>query len=549
MARIIGVDLGSHSVKLAVMTGAFGRFEVEEYLAEELPEGEHDLPARLECLESMLASLPTDERITSAAAFPTEHSSVRLISLPFSDKKQIQQTLGFEVEGQVPFDLDEMLLTHRVLDSSPEGSRVVAALSARDRVGHLLTGLSETGTDPRSLVIDGDVLGDHASSGIQAIVDIGHQRTIVTVCKDGSVCGTRAISLAGAHLTQALVDARSIPWSEAEDLKHRTALRTSYDAEAEWEEDNPTGSSTPTEQPASTASDSSHESDILREALQPLLASLRATLINFEDSLGVEIDEVLLAGGTANLGGLTRVLKVDLGVRVRRVSVSDMAHAAGKPARYALSHALARRAAGISSGEEMELRRDSFKFRGDLANMKNTILGSIVALAAVFLMGIGFAAWKSMDYKSEIERLDMEIATVVADMYKGEISAEEVGGPQEALTKLQAKALETMELIDLLGASVDEIPPVVSTVHDLSNAMPASSKARIDVRELTITQRSLNLDAETDTYDSASTIEASLQAHQRFKRAVKGDDKKVRDGIRFSISVPLGDADSSSEEG
>ena len=96
MARIIGVDLGSHSVKLAVMTGAFGRFEVEEYLAEELPEGEHDLPARLECLESMLASLPTDERITSAAAFPTEHSSVRLISLPFSDKKQIQQTLGFE---------------------------------------------------------------------------------------------------------------------------------------------------------------------------------------------------------------------------------------------------------------------------------------------------------------------------------------------------------------------------------------------------------------------------------------------------------------------
>ena len=69
------------------------------------------------------------------------------------------------------------------------------------------------------------------------------------------------------------------------------------------------------------------------------------------------------------------------------------------------------------------------------------------------------------------------------------------------------------------------------------------------MRELTITQRSLNLDAETDTYDSASTIEASLQGHDRFKRAVKGDDKKVRDGIRFTISVPLGDDDTTSEEG
>ena len=103
MARIIGVDLGSHSVKLAVMTGAFGRFEVEEYLSEPVPEGTRSLSERLDCLTALLAGLPTDERLSFAAGFPTEQSSVRMVSLPFSDKSQIQQTLGFEVEGQVPF--------------------------------------------------------------------------------------------------------------------------------------------------------------------------------------------------------------------------------------------------------------------------------------------------------------------------------------------------------------------------------------------------------------------------------------------------------------
>jgi hypothetical protein len=278
------------------------------------------------------------------------------------------------------------------------------------------------------------------------------------------------------------------------------------------------------------------------------MASLRATLINFEDSLGVDFDEVLLAGGTADLKGLPRMLKADLGVPVRSVSVSPTAQATGQPERLALCHCLARRAAGISSGTEMELRQGPYKFRGDLAGMRNAIIGSAAVLAALMLLGVGVVAWKIIDYREQIEALDAEIAQVVADMYQGELTAEDVGGPEAALTKLQTKALETMGLIELLGPAVGETPPVVSTVNELSQAMPPSNKARIDVSSLTITQRSLNLEAETDTYDAASTIESSIKAHDRFKRATKGDDKKVRNGIQFSVSVPLGE-ETATEEG
>jgi general secretion pathway protein L len=237
MARIIGIDLGSHSVKLAVMTGAFGRFEIEEYLSEDLPSDDRSMDKRLECLSALLAGLPTDERLTMAAGFPAEDSSVRMVSLPFSDKKQISQTLGFEVEGQVPFDLEDMVLTHRIIDTGPEGSRVLAALSDSERVGGLLSKLDENSADPKSLVIDGDMLGDHASSGVQAIIDIGHQRTVVTICSEGHVWGTRAIGTGGAQLTEALAEANQLSFENAEALKHRTVLRSRFDAEAEWEDE------------------------------------------------------------------------------------------------------------------------------------------------------------------------------------------------------------------------------------------------------------------------------------------------------------------------
>ncbi len=107
-----------------------------------------------------------------------------------------------------------------------------------------------------------------------------------------------------------------------------------------------------------------------------------------------------------------------------------------------------------------------------------------------------------------------------------------------------------MNRIDALGSIVGEAPPVISVLHDLSSAMPKPTDARIDVRELTVTPNSLNLDAETDSYDAAATIEKSIAAHHRFQQAKKSDEKKVRDGIRFSIQVPLNtEIDSDSEEG
>ena len=112
-----------------------------------------------------------------------------------------------------------------------------------------------------------------------------------------------------------------------------------------------------------------------------------------------------------------------------------------------------------------------------------------------------------------------------------------------------AKTLETTSLIDLLGVIVGPTPPTLNMLTQLSASLPEPTAARIDVSELTINESNINIQAETDGYDAAATIEASIQEHVRFKAARKGDEKKVRDNIRFSITIPMEEDSDEVEEG
>ena len=90
-------------------------------------------------------------------------------------------------------------------------------------------------------------------------------------------------------------------------------------------------------------------------------------------------------------------------------------------------------------------------------------------------------------------------------------------------------------------------PPTLLLLKEISDAMPTSDEVRIEVRELTISAASVRIRAETAGYEAAATIEQSLRENPRFKGARKGDEKKLGDGISFSITIPLGEE--SEEEG
>lgn len=243
MATVLGIDLGAHTVKVAVFEGSFGRFQLKEYWSRRVPqpaEAAPDADARLSVLQELLDTLPGQEPPVVVAGFPTEHASVRLVKLPFADRAQVERTLPVEVEGQIPFDLDDVVLMHRILQLAPGNSLVLAALADREAIQETLDAYARHRLDPRHLFLDADLLGQLAGSGVQAIVDLGHARTLVTVCRDGKVLAARALASGGRDLTLALAAARGVPFDEAEDRKHATKLPDPGQVgqvQVEWEEE------------------------------------------------------------------------------------------------------------------------------------------------------------------------------------------------------------------------------------------------------------------------------------------------------------------------
>jgi Tfp pilus assembly PilM family ATPase len=548
MSTVLGIDLGAHSVKVAILEGQLRKTAIRGYLDARVPASEDGAPPTLEqrlaVASDLLSRVEDRENATIVAAFPAESASVRVVKMPFADKDRIAQTLRFELEGFVPFDLDEFVLDWRVEHGGNEGgARVVCAMAPQADVRARLRGLGAIEAEPRHLVLDADVIGALADAhGVQALVDLGHARTLITVVRAGEVLGARAMSTGGLRLTQRLAQALRCSPADAEAAKHAARLAGDLSpVVAEWEDESHT-------QPTARPPTSSGAAQALREGAAELAAELRASLVALEDELGVGIDDVALCGGTADLEGLVPVLSADLGVPVRRLMVSEEAMAAGGAGRFGLAHALALRGAGLTRGRELHFRHGEFAWKGDVARVRAAMSYGAVALLSFLVATSVLYGVKRVGYARDLAQVEAEIGQVVLETFP-EIPPETAGDVMTARAVMTEMVGASTARVEALGSLTGAEPPVLGAIKGISDTLPPAQEAKIDVKELTVSETAISFKADTTGYEAAANIEKALQQNPRFKGAKKGDEKKMGDGVTFSITVPLVTEPAAEEEG
>jgi len=238
---VIGLDLGSTGVKAAVLKGSFRGYEIEDFLdlgLEDFTDGgdlpspaaeQRDLeddedyepsddgdtidpaaataaPADLAPAQPLPPAIRAAERVLRAvdapqalviAAVPAHKASSWLLQLPFSDRKRIGQTIGFEIENYVPWDLDEVILDYDVVSSGADGAHVFAAMVPRERVGELLGWLADIDVEPRDVAVDAVELSRllPISEECEVILDIGASRTLICIVLEGRTRWVRSVDI------------------------------------------------------------------------------------------------------------------------------------------------------------------------------------------------------------------------------------------------------------------------------------------------------------------------------------------------------------------
>jgi general secretion pathway protein L len=115
MHRNVGLDWAQDTLRVATLESGFRGFSVQGVRSVPLPaEGTpaERLRAGLQALELTPPIGPDD---VVAVALPSAVVASHLLTLPFTDPRRLEQVLPAEVEGAIPFDLEEVIWDAAIL--------------------------------------------------------------------------------------------------------------------------------------------------------------------------------------------------------------------------------------------------------------------------------------------------------------------------------------------------------------------------------------------------------------------------------------------------
>lgn len=264
-----------------------------------------------------------------------------------------------------------------------------------------------------------------------------------------------------------------------------------------------------------------------------LIEAIRNTLIRVEDQNSVDIERIHLSGYYVEAPSISTQLTSEFAVETNPIALPN-----GLSPEWTLSYCLAQKGAGESHGREFDLRHGDFAYKGNLQ-----LIGTIIQIGATLslLALLGCTGWYWMQtskISTQLDDIQSKIETQIHTTMP-DVSPSVLAKPAMVISILQEEIQTSNEKLEKLGSIVASEPPVLTLVKELSDGMPAHTTARIDVSELIISKNTINVKAETDGFQTATEIEQSLKQRPRFKQAQKADEKSIKNGINFSIVIPL----------
>jgi general secretion pathway protein L len=505
--RVLGLDIGSHSVKAVELRQALGR-EVEVGQLRSFAVDD-PAPALATELRHLFAAhdLPTQHVIVS---IPGDHLSTRRLHFPFKDRRRLAAAVPFEVEQQVPFDLAEFIVDWDVAGESAGGADVTACLVQRAEATLLVETLAEAGLSPRAIEAEGLVLSNLAAllelPGLRVLADLGHRKSSFSLCRDGRVIATRTVPIAGRALTQAIAQERGLGELEAERAKVEEGVignRAAAQAVA---------------------------------VLDRLARELARTLGSFEPLIagGERVERVHLLGGSAHLAGLDGYLAERTGLAVERLplprgAVGTGFVAAGDTLLFAPAMALALRGTSKAT-TRINLRQGNLAERIDLRGIARDLRPSAL-YAGGFLAAAGIAcAVEIWTHSRSASALEGASRALVAEATGGRDPGDD---PLEAM---QAALRSVQRRADTLGVYQGNLSAL-----DLLTEISAHVPKDLDVvfEEVTIERGSVLIKGHSPSFGSVDRLRDELARHPTFTEISVGDitTDARRSGQTFSVRI------------
>jgi type IV pilus assembly protein PilM len=301
---LVGVDIGSSAVKaVELKVGGKGGDEyqllnigMEPLVPEAIVDGAiMDSGAVIDSIQRLFqdARIKTPDVATGVSGNAV---IVKKISLPQMTPEELAESIHWEAEQYIPFDIQDVALDYEVIEGAGAGGNMDVLLVAvkKDKISEYTSALSQAGRTPQIVDVDVFALQNcfEMNYGVDpgrvvALLNIGATIMNVNVVKGATSIFNRDIAAGGHQYTDAIQKDLNLSFEQAEALKKG-------------------------EQVEGAAPESLYP--ILQAVSENIALEIQKTFDFFRaTSQEDRIDQILLSGGTAKIHGLQALLQERFG--------------------------------------------------------------------------------------------------------------------------------------------------------------------------------------------------------------------------------------------
>lgn len=470
--KIVGVDLGSHHVKVAVVSSGIRGVSLVD--AFEAPVG-HVPPTDSDDADydplgmsiGVALNALRSKRLLGhpiALVLPPGLLSYRVLNFPFSDERRIAQAVSFEAEGQFPVPLEQLVHGHVVMPTAGGGGRALVVAARSERVNQIAAVFRQAGADIK-LITSGAVSSaqiaepslaplsaEGAEKGLapaSIVLELGHSSTQMIALAAKGPQAVRVHRRGGRHITAAMARSYSLDNAAAEAAKHSDGFVPHRGF------DNLTG-------------DQMESGRVIAEAIEPIVRELQHTRLWLRSTYKLEVGKILLAGGGADLRGIDEYLAEQTELPVEQLAPKATMVKGVEGRQWTTMNAALGAAFGAARRPLVQLHEgDGGEADGSWMQERMT---SLIAI------GVAIMAFGALDTIAQVKAMEAE-----QEAYEEELEAATMasfGEPLKTTAKIEAKlaSVQGTDLTSLVPerGAVEVLAMLVdaATPSDLADAPP-----------------------------------------------------------------------------
>lgn len=232
---LMGLDLGSHSLKVCEVSGSRGKWKLEKFAVIPLSEAaiiEDEFQKPEEIVEAIHQALRTSgiKARNVCVGLYGQNTMTKRMSVPDGSKEEIQDHIMWEAEQYIPFGADESEIDFHIIGDTEGGGKDTLVVAARTDVIERFQDLIKEAklqvkfVDLNVIAISNifeetAVAANPDLNDGSILIDYGAQSIKIIIYRNGGPIFTKELPMGGSLITEEIQRQMAVSYEEAEDLK------------------------------------------------------------------------------------------------------------------------------------------------------------------------------------------------------------------------------------------------------------------------------------------------------------------------------------------